>query len=93
MHAQVLEEVYDAVQRAEKLAASTSLAEQARLLRRYVELLRTGRQATAEDFARFGMMPFPAITKPIKIEDLEEALIAYCAPYNDNGRLPVAASF
>jgi hypothetical protein len=90
---QILGEVHDAVQRAEKLAQGTSLAEQARLLRRYVEILQTGRMPTSDDFARFGMVPFLAATKPAKVDDLEDALIAHCAPYNDNARLPTAAGF
>lgn len=93
LRAKLIVEVHDAVQRAEKLAAGTSLGIQANLLHRYVELLRTGRTPTAEDFMRFGMVPFSTVAKKFKLDEFEEALITYCAPYNDNGRIPAAAGF
>lgn len=88
----ILDEVYDAVQRAQHLSKGTSLSEQAQALRIYVEVLRARSTPTITDFARMGVT-LPPTTKKVQLEQLEEALFVRSTPYNDSSALPVAAGF
>jgi hypothetical protein len=89
---EILGEVHDAVKRAQQLSNGTSLGDQARALRSYVEVLIAGTAPTVTDFARVGVTP-PFTGRRVQLEELEEALFARCTPYNDNSALPMAAGF